>query len=123
MLSELRPGQRRTVSEAEQGRTTLWRRFRGILHGGSAEPLAFCCPNWLFENLIWTGVVGDLPHGSRLTTNVPATSLPHAPASNTGQGVGRGVHQQVQFNRGSDRRMIFFWMAYCTSWALLKKII
>src|ERR1035438_5252045 len=49
MLSELRPGQRRTVSEAEQGRTTLWRRFRGILHGGSAEPLAFCCPNWLFE--------------------------------------------------------------------------
>jgi len=27
MLSELRPGQRRTVSEAEQGRTTLWRAF------------------------------------------------------------------------------------------------
>src|ERR1035438_4562974 len=81
MLSELRPGQRRTVSEAEQGRTTLWRRFRGILHGGSAEPLAFCCPNWLFENLIWTGVVGDLPHSA--TAQKPSSFLSGWPSAHS----------------------------------------
>jgi hypothetical protein len=49
MLSKLRPGQRRTVSQAGQHRTTRWRRFEGIIRGGLAEPPVFCCPNRLFQ--------------------------------------------------------------------------
>ena len=80
MLSKLRPDPQCSVSQTKSSRTSLWRGFQEILPGGLAEPLAFCCPNWVFEkpNLDTSGCQ-PAPHRASCSTSMSRTLMKRLP--------------------------------------------